>query len=183
MGKLVETFRSTDNLTGEVLSEKSNVYNIEKLPAEPEYIKLYVSEIGRLHGLKAGHRDILLYVASMVAYDGCVIVNARRKAQIAITLKIATKSIDNALSAFVKAGLLIRLGRSDFELNPFLFGKGDWKSIRERRESFIARLRFGPNGVEAISIERETPNDQQEKTKSLVDDKTLDMFGTQKISD
>lgn len=155
MGKVVETFRSVDSLSGEVIHERSNVYSIEKLPAEPEYIKLYVAEIGRLHGLKSGHRDILLYVASMVAYDGSVVLNVRRKAQIALTLKIATKSIDNALSEFVKTGLLIRLGRSDFELNPFLFGKGDWKSIRERRESFVARLRFGPNGIEAIGIERE----------------------------
>jgi hypothetical protein len=155
MKKAIETFRSVDNLSGEILHERSNIYSIEKLPSEPEYIKLYVNEIGRIHGLKAGHRDILLYVASMVAYDGSVVLNVRRKAQIAFTLKIATKSIDNALSEFVKTGLLIRLGRSDFELNPFLFGKGDWKSIRERQESFIARLRFGPNGIEALDIEIE----------------------------
>lgn len=157
MGKFIESFRTVDQLTGEVLQERSNVFSIEKLPTEPEYIKLYVTEIGRLHGLKSGHRDILLYVASMVAYDGCVMLNVRRKAQIAATLRIAAKSIDNALSEFVKAGLLIRLGRGDFELNPFLFGKGDWKSIRERREAFVARLRFSPNGVEALGIERETP--------------------------
>jgi len=102
MGKVIESFRSVDELTGEVLQERSNVFSIEKLPAEPEYIKLYVTEIGRLHGLKSGHRDILLYVASMVAYDGSVVLNVRRKAQIAATLKIATKSIDNALSEFVK---------------------------------------------------------------------------------
>lgn len=157
MGKVIESFRAVDGLTGEVLQERSNVFSIEKLPAEPEYIKLYVTEIGRLHGLKSGHRHILLYVASMVAYDGSVVLNVRRKAQIAATLKISTKSIDNALSEFVKTGLLIRLGRSDFELNPFLFGKGDWKSIRERREAFVARLRFGPNGIEALGIEREPP--------------------------
>jgi hypothetical protein len=76
----------------------------------------------------------------------------------AATLKISTKSIDNALCEFVKTGLLIRLGRTDFELNPFLFGKGDWKSIRECRESFVVRLRFGPNGVEALGIECEAPS-------------------------
>lgn len=163
MSKVVENFRTVDSSTGVILSERSNVYSIEKLPPEPEYIKLYVGEIGRLHGLKSGHRDILLYVASLVAYDGSVVLTVRRKAQIAITLKIATKSIDNALSEFVKTGLLIRMGRSDFELNPFLFGRGDWKSIRERRESFIARLRFGPNGVEALGIERPQSLDQADR--------------------
>lgn len=157
--KVVTTNRTTDSLTGEILSESSNVHSINKLPPEPDYIKLYVSEIGRLHGLQAGHRDILLYVASMVAYDGTVYLNPRRKGQIAATLKISPKSIDNALSEFVKTGLLNRLCRSDFELNPFLFGKGDWKTIRERRESFVARLRFGPNGIEALDIEREITPD------------------------
>lgn len=158
--KVINSERSIDNLTGEILSDRSNVHSINKLPPEPDYIKLYVAEIGRLHGLQAGHRDILLYVASLVAYDGTVVLNPRRKGQIALTLKISPRSIDNALSEFVKTGLLVRLCRGDFELNPFLFGKGDWKSIRERRESFVARLRFGPNGIEALSIERESPQNQ-----------------------
>lgn len=160
--KVINNNRVIDTLTGEILSETSNVHNINKLPPEPDYIKLYVCEIGRLHGLQAGHRDILLYVASMVGYDGTVVLNPRRKGQIAITLKISLKSIDNALSEFVKTGLLVRLSRGDFELNPFLFGKGDWKSIRERRESFVARLRFGPNGIEALGIEREITPDQHD---------------------
>lgn len=176
MGKIVETFRSVDSSTGEILQERSNVYSIEKLPPEPEYIKLYVNEIGRLHGLKSGHREIMLYVASLVSYDGAVVLNVRRKAQIALTLKIATKSIDNALSEFVKTGLLIRLGRGDFELNPFLFGKGDWKSIRERRESFVARLRFGPNGVEILGMEREISPDQEKR-------ECLEQRGQQRLAD
>lgn len=176
MVKVIESHRVTNSLTGEILSETSNVHSIERLPPEPEYIKLYVSEVGRLHGLKSGHRDILLYVASMCGYDGCVVLNPRRKGQIAITLKIAPKSIDNALSEFVKTGLLSRLGRSDFELNPYLFGKGDWKSIRERRESFVARLRFGPNGVETLGIERETGPDQRRRDE-------LEAHGQRRLAD
>lgn len=162
MAKLIQTHRVVDLLTGEITQETATIHSIEKLPPEPEYIKLYVTEIGRLYGLQAGHRDILLYVASMVGYDGCVVLSARRKGQIALTLKIAPKSIDNALSEFVKTGLLIRLGRGDFELNPCLFGKGDWKSIRERRESFIARLRFGLAGIEVVGIERNPSLDADE---------------------
>lgn len=161
--KIVNTRTVTDNLTGEITSETSTVHSISKLPPEPDYIKLYVAEIGRLHGLQKGFRDILLYAASMVGYDGCVVLNARRKAQIAITLGVKMPHIDNALTAFVKAGLLHRLGRGDYELNPFLFGRGDWKSIRERRESFIARLRFSADGVESLGIERDISHDQKRR--------------------
>lgn len=153
--KVISTLRVVDELEGTVLSETSNVLSIKKLPREPDYIKLYVDEIGGLHGLQAGHRDILLYVASLIGYDGTVLINARRKAQIAITLDIAPKSIDNALSELVKKGLLKRLGRGDFEPNPFIFGRGEWDKIRQRRESFVSRVRFGPEGVEALGIERD----------------------------
>jgi hypothetical protein len=158
MTKLEHRTTVRDHLTGEVVHDTATVHSIERLPREPDYIKLYVDEIGRLHGLQAGHREILLYVASMVGYDGCVVLNPRRKGQIAITLRISPRSIDNALSELVKAGLLRRLGKGDFELNPFLFARGDWRSIRERRESFVARLRFGPSGVEPLGIERDDPD-------------------------
>jgi hypothetical protein len=167
MQKLTSRKIVTDHLTGEIVSDRSNVFEITKLPQEPEYIKLYIAEIGRMHGLKAGHRDILMYVAANVGYDGYVVLNVRRKGQIAITLGISPRSIDNALSEFVKAGLLTRLGRSDFELNPFLFGKGEWKKIRERQESFVSRLYYGPDGVRSLGIERPQPSDDEKRRIEL----------------
>lgn len=153
--KLVSTHRQTDALTGEVISETSTIHSVHKLPKEPEYIKLYVDHVAMLHGLKSGHRTILLYVAAMVGYDGFVVLNARRKEQIALSAGASIKSVENALSEFVKASLLRRVGMGDFELNPFIFGKGEWKAIRERQESFVTRIRFGPGGMEHIGIEIE----------------------------
>jgi len=41
---------------------------------------------------------------------------------------------------------MLRVGRAEYELNPYLFAKGKWKAIRERRQEFRAKITYGPKG-------------------------------------
>jgi hypothetical protein len=69
-----------------------------------------------------------------------------RKARIAMTAGCSLKSVNNAITEYVKAGILIRAGRAEYELNPHLFAKGEWRSIRERRSSFTAKINYSSSG-------------------------------------
>lgn len=139
-----------DVLSGEILSERKNVIAFNPVPPEPAYVKLYIDDLGKLLELQSGHRDILLYVAANVAYDGLVSMTAMRKSRIAATLKCSVRSIDNAITEFVKRGILSRVGRAEYELNPGLFAKGSWKEIRERRLKFSARITYSPESGRTI---------------------------------
>ena len=105
-------------------------------------MKQYIEDLGRLLNLQSGHRDILFYVAASAAHDGLVSMTTLRKSRIASTLKCSTRSIDNAISEFVKREILLRVGRAEYELNPHLFAKGRWKEIRERRLPFTTRITY-----------------------------------------
>ncbi len=146
MSKLERKEVQVDDLSGEITRQTSTVVSISRLPAEPEYIKLYVEDLGKLHGLAPAHRAVLLYVAAASGYDGIATISARRRASIALTIGGSIKTVSNALTECIKTGLLRRVAYSEYEPNPHLFAKGSWAEIRERRARFIASYVYGPEG-------------------------------------
>lgn len=157
--RLERVVQTTDELTGEITSRTSNVVELKRLPPEPEYIKLYVEDIGKLHGLSPAHREVLLYVAAASGYDGIATISARRKAAIAMTIKGTVKTVSNALTECVKAKLLRRVGHGEYEPNPFIFGRGSWAEIRERRQQFVASFVYGPEGRTVLESRKLTPDE------------------------
>ena len=146
MSRLERIETNTDALTGEILSQSKKVIELTKLEAEPDYVKMYVADLSNLVGLKEGHGRILPFIASSVGYDGFISLAGGRKARIAITAGCSLKSVNNAITEYVKAGILIRAGRAEYELNPHLFAKGEWRNIRERRLSFTAKINYSSAG-------------------------------------
>ena len=136
MSRLERIETNTDALTGEILSQSKKVIELTKLEAEPDYVKMYVADLSSLFGLKEGHGRILPFIAASVGYDGFISLAGGRKARIAMTAGCSVKSVNNAITEYVKAGILIRAGRAEYELNPHFFAKGEWRSIRERRLSY-----------------------------------------------
>ena len=63
-----------------------------------------------------------------------VTVSAGLKRLIAKELDIKnSRSINNALTDFVKADILKRLETGVYQFNPYLFGRGDWRDIDRLR--------------------------------------------------
>jgi hypothetical protein len=130
---------------------------------DQEYIKLYIQDLGRLKGLQPSHREILVYVAACVGYDGIITLTARRRGSIALTVGCNQRTVDNAVSEYVKTGIVRRVGRGEYELNPFLFAKGDWNSIRQRREGFVSSVAYDPKlGRVPVEI-RPLSSDEKER--------------------
>lgn len=145
MGKFESIHRTTD-LNGVVVAETRNVFEIKKLPGEPPFIKMYIDDLSRLYELQAGQHQILHCIIAGVDYAGIVSVTGARKARIAEMLNISSRSIDNALTEYVRSGILIRIGRGEYELDPKLFAKGQWRDICERRKEFQAKITYSKSG-------------------------------------
>lgn len=160
--RLVQEVQRIDE-DGEV-HRSATVTTITKLPKEPDYIKLYIDDIGHLMGIQEGHRSILLYIAASVGYDGFVTLTLARKSRIAATVGMAVKTVDNAISALVKADILRREGRCEYELNPSLFARGDWAHIRERREAFNLNIAYSKSGRRVVGVVK-TPPDVAERER------------------
>lgn len=160
MGKMVRTVRTVDESTGEILHQQTNVIELQKMPKEPDYIKLYVEDIGKLHGVTPMAREVLLYVAASMGYDGVASLTPRRRASIALTVGAkSVQVVNNCLAECVKAGLLRLIERGEYEPNPALFGRGSWAEIRERRARFVASFVYGPEGRQVLEARPLSPDE------------------------
>ena len=171
MSKLINTVEKID--CDGVSQKTATITTITKLPPEPAYIKLYVDDLGYLMGIQEGHRSILLYIAASVGYDGFVTLTLARKARIAATVGMAVKTVDNAITALIKATILRREGRCEYELNPSLFAKGEWMHIRERREAFNLQITYSKINGRTIST-RKTESTYQSELESCGQQRLVD---------
>jgi hypothetical protein len=145
----------TERIDQDGVSQKTaQIINIQRLPPEPPYIKLYISDIGRMYGLRPSHQDILLYITAGAGFDNIVSLSKRKKGAIALTVGCKFRTVENAITELVRLQILKRIGRGEYEIDPRLFARGEWETIRKRRESFTAAIKYLPDGSRRITTTR-----------------------------
>lgn len=136
------TFERTivDHQNGTIISQEF----IHKRVAEPPFIKLYLDCLCDFKGLSKSLNPILLEFLKYMTYANCqennggqiIYLNAEMKRQIGISTGKTVKRIEQALTDFVKTGVFKRIATSTYQVNAELFGKGDWKDIKNIRAIF-----------------------------------------------
>jgi hypothetical protein len=81
-------------------------------------------------------------------YRNEIVLNAAVKKRMSAEIGISTRTIDNALYMLVKKDIIFREDIGLYKGNPYLFGKGEWRDIRELRMAVV----FNPTG-QSISTE------------------------------
>ncbi len=151
--------------TGEILRTKTNV----QFDREPDFVKLYLDCLGVFtnnNGLDKSLNDMLLSVLKRMTYasdNQIVVLNAYIKNNICEEAGKSLKRLNQAITIWVKEKILIRVGRGVYKINPFIFGRGDWRDISHLRATFD----FKNGNVETIKDyqENNTENDKQDKQK------------------
>lgn len=129
--------RITDQ-TGEVLSSVQKI----KVEGEPDFVKLYLDCLSTFKGFSKSLNPILLEFLRCMSYANTenggqiIYVNAAMKKNIAKKLNKSIDRINQALTDFVKKGILARLDTGMYQVNPYLFGRGQWKDVRALRATF-----------------------------------------------
>lgn len=142
---------SVDLDTGEVL--ENEVVTKSKVPKEPEFIKLYLQDILHLQDIPAGLNNVLYELLKRMTYDNTVFLNVAVKRIIAESVGCSIHTVHKAVSEFTKTQILMRKDTGIYVLNPFIFGKGEWKNI----ESIRATIEWTPEGksIQTTVIKRE----------------------------
>ena len=136
--KIVMQVEEVDRETGEVLKTQ-HTYTI---PKEPDYVKLYLDTLGTFtnnEGLDKSLNDLLLETLKRMTYateEQVVIMNSYIKKAIAEECGKSVKRLEQALTIWVKEKIMIRVGRGVYKVNPYIFGKGDWREIYNIRATF-----------------------------------------------
>ena len=130
------------------MKQQKNFREVPPSP-EPEHVKIYAPAIAPINSLTPSQRRVLYSLLSMasLAKDGMrVVITAGVKRMMCQELGIKSpQTIANALSQMTKAGILIRIETGVYMLNPFFFGRGEWRDIAKLRHS-VDYIFKGGNG-------------------------------------
>ncbi len=150
---------------GEVIQSKT----IYKGQTEPSYVKLYLDCLLTFKGLAKGLNPILLELLRYMSYadvDGehggqIIYTNRAMKKRIADNLGVSVKRIEQVLTQLIRANIFSRIDVGTYQVNPSIFGKGEWKDIKNIRATFD----FNSKEVTAdiVKYEEEEMSRQQEE--------------------
>lgn len=156
-----------DHESGEIFEQEF----IHRRGAEPPFIKLYLDCLCDFKGLSKSLNPILLEFLKYMTYANTsdpnggqiIYLNAALKRNIAAATGKTVKRIEQAITDFVKTGVFARIATGTYQVNAELFGKGDWKDIKNIRATFD----FAKGTVET-EIVKEQDEDEQQGIKRVV---------------
>lgn len=125
---------SIDRLTGEAM----HATTVRRYPAEPIYAKVYFENLPK--GLNGKCFEVLNDFAKRMTYSGdsvdgnSVSINSPIGDKIAEEFGITTRHLRRIISTLVAAGALRKIGCGKYQVNPYLFGKGEWGDIAKLRD-------------------------------------------------
>lgn len=153
----------------------SETYRTYRYPSEVPYIKLYLGEfLQNLNGLPTSCTEVLYQLLNYAKYANdsepmTIYVNSKIKQEIIQHTNITSiQTIDNALTVLVKNQILFRIYRGTYRLNPYIFGKGDWRDIYELRliYTFTEKGKF---------VERETRRLDDSEVSNLTEEQKAEI--------
>ena len=143
-----------DGETGETL--KGELFTTSVVGKEPDFIKLYIKDIGRLLNLTKSDTSVLFCIMRMIQYDNIFYAVRNNKAKIANETDMPMNTVNDSIRNLHNAGLLLRQGKGEYLVNPTMFAKGSWKDIVQIR----LKIQYTNEGrtIEKIDITREDIN-------------------------
>lgn len=132
-----EVVEKVDYDTGEITMERNiTTFSVEK---EPEYVKLYIDDISRLKGIPEAENDVLHQLVANMSYNNIICTIKPLKMMMAQNIKKkdgtpqSLSFIDKACSNLAKHGVIHRVARGVYMVDPELFAKGKWQDIKKLR--------------------------------------------------
>jgi hypothetical protein len=108
-----------------------------KLEPEPSFVKLYLDDITHLVDLPKTTSDVIFELLKLADYQQNIYIHKDQKIDICERLNIKESAVNKAITGLNKAQIILRKSRGHYILNPFFFGKGSWKDIREIRVKLL----------------------------------------------
>lgn len=123
--------------SGEVLSHNRSEMKKKVIGATRTlYVVMFLEHLWMLRGLPSGEFRLMIELGHKIDFNGRVDMSRTVKSQICKDLRIVRKTLENRISSLKKRELLIDVEHSEIEVSPFLFFKGDFKVVDQRRVDF-----------------------------------------------
>ncbi len=142
------TDKIVDNVTGEIVQERTteDEQTLTIIKQEPPYVKLYIQDLLYLSDMPKGLTNVVYSLVSRATYanprdtEKGLIIGLTGYIREEICKECGYKkiqSLNNDITKLLKGNIIKRIGTGTYQLNPYLFGKGEWKDINKIRMSWI----------------------------------------------
>jgi len=133
MGIIEQTKESItyNNTTGEVTKEKTtNILN-NRTDQQKDFLYIFTKSLGYLSKLTKSETHTLFGLFGKVTHDNKLYINKGMKEEIARLMNMNFQTVNNAITNLSKKGILGRLERGVYILNPQFFGKGSFRDMKK----------------------------------------------------
>ena len=91
-------------------------------------------------------------LAKMIGWDGIVSVSKNRfEKSVQPDIDIKYQTFKNILKRLVDKGIFVRTGRGELEANPYLFARGEWCDVYNRRKEIKLHIEYTDDGRKIFS--------------------------------
>lgn len=142
MAQITRIDRTLDYETGEILEIQGQTW-VSDYPSEPDFVKLYIKAWCAFKNVKDVNTSFLYALLPYMTYaknEQLITLSSTIKKRIADELHWSQKHLqqrfNTELEKLIKYGIIKRLGRGTYQVNPELIGKGEWKDIAKLRATF-----------------------------------------------
>ena len=133
--KIRQFERTVINQDAEVLEyDKIEVYSNGKFYNEPDYVKLYLADVAKLHRCGKPAQDALACLLQHMNYDNVIHLVKYTRDQICECCGLSDTHLRKVISELKEKEILLPITqRGTYLVNPYLIGKGKWKDIEKLR--------------------------------------------------
>lgn len=132
----VRTVITLDNDTGDVQGMTTTY--VSQAKREPFYVKTYIDGIEKLYSMRPYCWPVLIWMLRRMPYaseDQRFEFGLPMRKKAASELGMSLGRVNHAVTDLVESGAVLRVDRGLYQLNPMIFGRGEWKEIARLRET------------------------------------------------
>lgn len=134
--KIVSTYVSVDGKTGEVLDEAV----VKRYPAEPPFVKMYLDvtleDVDPRHSVLVALLKKMEYSGAGAESGNCVYLGKAALEEMSKDTGLSEKRLRNMVVDLQEGRIVRKIGVSKYQVNPYLFGKGEWLGVAQLRDSW-----------------------------------------------
>lgn len=131
-----------DQETGEFLRQEDlQEWSVPR--EEPDYVKLYLNAVLEFNSISSANTPLLMELMKYMTYADdvekggqMIFLNSTLKKFICQKLDIKDVTFRTNIKKLCEGKILRKYDTNTYQVNPFIFGKGDWQSIKNLRASF-----------------------------------------------
>ena len=145
----VSTKIVTDSRSGEIMETELSTTSV--LPREPDFVKMYVKDIGKMFDLTKSDDKVLFCITKHMTFSNLVFLVMPVKKMIMAELKMPLNTLNDSIRNLNDSGIMQRQAHGVYLINPNLFAKGKWEDIVKIRMA----IEYSATGKKITSIEVE----------------------------